>query len=280
MSFKNILVHVDTSERCEEHINVACDLALRTDAHVSGLFVIPEPFYPLYTDGGYIPQDLIQNQEAESKAQCEVAEKTFREATAKAGAHAEWRSEQGPLSTVVTRHARYADLTVVGKGDIDDPVKFPNPFLAADVAMSSGRPVLIVPNAGHFEGFGKHILVCWNTSREAVRAVNDALPLLQAAEKVTVLVVNPDKMASGDHGEIPSADIALHLARHGIKVEAASTTSDGTDVGDIILSRASDLGADMIVCGAYGHSRTREWILGGVTKTLVEETTIPVFMSH
>ena len=114
MSFKNILVHVDTSERCEEHINVACDLAARTDAHVTGLFVIPEPFYPIYTDGAYIPQDLIENQEAESKAQCEAAEKKFQDLTAKAGAHAEWRSEQGPLSTVVVRHARYADLTEVG----------------------------------------------------------------------------------------------------------------------------------------------------------------------
>ena len=280
MSFKNILVHVDGSEWCEEHVGVACDFALRSDAHVTGLFVIPEPFYPLYTDGAYIPEDMIQSQEAESKARGEEAEKKFNETTARAGAHAEWRTEQGPLSSVVTRHARYADLTVVGAGDVDDPVKYPNPFLAADVAMSSGRPVLVVPNRGHFEGVGKHILVCWNTSRESVRAVNDALPLLEAAEKVTVLVVNPDKMASGDHGAVPSADIALHLARHGIKVEAASTTANGDDVGDIILSRAADLGADMIVCGAYGHSRTREWILGGVTKTLIESSPVPVFLSH
>ena len=280
MTLKNILVHMDATERCKERLSLAGDLAQRHDAHLSGLFVIPEPFYPVYAEGTYFPQEMIENLEKEDQENCKKAEKVFRDFVAAQGIHGEWRSEQGPLGQVVSRHARYADLTVVAKGSIEDPRHYPDPFLAEDVVMDSGRPVLVIPNAGHFAGFGKHVLVCWNASREAVRAINDAMPLLQAADKVTVLVANPDEASSGDHGEIPSADIALFLARHDVKAEAATLTTSEDDVGAIILSRAADIGADLVVAGAYGHSRTREWILGGVTKTLIHETTVPAFLSH
>lgn len=280
MTLKSILVHMDATKRCKERLALAGDLARRFDAHLSGLFVIPEPFFPVYAEGAYIPADMIENLEREDRENCKKAEKTFRDFSAAQGLSGEWRSEQGPLGQVVSRHARYADVTVVGKGSVEDPRHYPDPFLAEDVVMDSGRPVLVVPNAGHFQSLGRRVLVCWNASREAVRAVNDALPLLQEAEKVTVLVVNPEKPASGDHGAIPSADIALFLARHGVNAEAATTASDEADVGAIILSRAADIDADMIVAGAYGHSRTREWILGGVTRTLLHETTVPAFLSH
>ncbi len=280
MTFKNILLHMDASDRCEERLKVAGALALAYDAHLTGLYVTPEPFYPMYAESAYFPEDLLDNFEKEEKENCEASEKNFRDYADGQGIKNEWHTEQGPLSSIVSKHARYADLTVLGKGSVDDPKHYPDPFLAEDVVMQSGRPVLIIPNAGHFEGFGKRIMVCWNGSREAVRAVNDAMPFLKAADKVTILVVNPENPASGDHGDIPSADIALYLARHGIKAEAASTKTDQGDVGEIILSRAFDADADMIVAGAYGHSRTREWILGGVTKTLIHESAVPVFASH
>jgi nucleotide-binding universal stress UspA family protein len=271
---------MDATQRCEERLHLAGNLAQPHDAHLTGLFVIPEPFYPMYADGAYFPQDMLDTWEQEEKENAAIAEKTFQDYVAAQGLHGEWRSEQGPIGQVVSKHARYADLTIVGKGSMDDPKRYPDPFLAEDVVMESGRPVLVVPNAGHFEGLGKRILVCWNGSREAVRAINDAMPLLQAADKVTVLTINPEKSESGDHGDIPSADIALYLARHGVKAEAAAAKTDLSDVGEIILSKAFDAEADMIVAGAYGHSRTREWILGGVTKTLLHETTVPAFMSH
>ncbi len=280
MDIKNILVHVDSSERCAERLHIAATLARTRQAHLSGLYVIPEPFYPIYAEGSFVSTELMDNLERESREGCAKAEKQFRAFADKEGLPAEWREEQGPIGPVVSRHGRYADLTIVGKGNIDEPLKYPNPFLAADVVMESGRPVLIIPNSGHFDGVGKRMLVCWNASREAVRAVNDALPLLQAADKVTVLAVNPQKLASGDHGEIPCADIALHLARHGVKSEAASITTDIDDVGEIILSQAFDLDVDLIVSGAYGRSRTREWILGGVTETLMRDAEMPVFLAH
>ena len=280
MTFKNILLHMDVTDRCQERLNVAGELALAHDANLTGLYVTAEPFYPMYAEAAYFPEDLLENFEKEDQENREIAEKKFRKFTEAQSIHNEWQTEQGALNSVVTKHARYADLTILGKGSIDDPKHLPNPFLAEDVVMQSGRPVLIIPNAGHFDGFGKRILVCWNGSREAVRAINDAMPLLQSADKVTVLVVNPEKPSSGDHGDIPSADIAHYLARHNVKVEAASTKTDQSDVGGIILSRAFDVDADMIVAGAYGHSRTREWILGGVTETLIHETAVPAFLSH
>ncbi len=272
---KDILVHVDASERSAERIGVAARMA--GDAHLTGLFVVPEPRLPGYM-AAYALGEFMEAQISEARADAEKAEARFHDIAKQTGVHAEWRTEQGPLDEVVSRHSRYSDLVVVGKGDADDPVRFPNPGLAADLVMTCGRPVLVVPNAGHFETVGKRILVCWNAGREATRAVNDALPLMLDAEKVTVLSVNP--RSGGDHGDVPSSDIALHLARHGVNAEAASTVATGIDIADVILARASDLGVDLIVTGAYGHSRTREWVFGGVTESLMHTMTVPCLMSH
>ena len=280
MDVKNIVVHVDATDRAEERIRLASRIAAQRDGHVTGIFAIPDPFVPTYMAAGYVPGNRIEQLRAEAEADALTAEKIFSKAVETENVKHEWRTEEGSPGAVMARHARYADLSVVGKGDYDDPVKFPHPEIAADLVMTSGRPVIVVPNAGHFDGCGSRILVCWNASREATRAVNDAIPFLQTAEKVTVLAVNPHKSSGGDHGEIPSADIALHLARHGVNAEAASTMASGIEVSDTILARANDLGVDMIVSGAYGHSRTREWIFGGVTESLLSDTTVPTLLSH
>jgi nucleotide-binding universal stress UspA family protein len=148
-----------------------------------------------------------------------------------------------------------------------------------NVLLASGRPLLAVPYAGQFERVGDRVLVAWNASREATRAVNDALPLLRGATIVTVLAVNPKHGIEG-HGDVPAADIVLHLARHGVKAEAAHTIANDISEGDALLSYAADLGADLIVAGGYGHSRARETVFGGVTRTLLEEMTVPMLLSH
>jgi len=139
--------------------------------------------------------------------------------------------------------------------------------------------VLVVPYAGTFSAPGQRVLVAWNASPQATRAVNDALPLLARAAKVTILAINPAGGSRG-HGEVPGADIALHLARHGVRAEATHVYADDIEVGDVILSRAADFSADLIVMGAYGHARLREIVLGGATRSLFEHMTAPVFMSH
>ena len=135
--------------------------------------------------------------------------------------------------------------------------------------MTSGRPVLAVPYAGNFPAVGERVLIAWNASREAARAVNDALPLLAQAQNVTVLAVN-SRSGIGGHGDVPAADIALHLARHGVKAEAAPTSSGDISDSQALLSYAADISADLIVAGAYGHSRVREIVFGGVTGSVAK----------
>jgi nucleotide-binding universal stress UspA family protein len=147
------------------------------------------------------------------------------------------------------------------------------------VTLASGRPILVVPYAGRFETVGRCVLIAWNVSREAARAVADAMPLLAAADVVTVLAVDPPPGPGGD-GDLPGADIALHLGRHGVEAQIERTVSADVPIGEVLLSRAADLGADLLVMGAYGHSRTRELLLGGATRSILASMTIPVLMSH
>ena len=279
MSIKNILVHVDDTDRIDRRLDVAVGLARTHDAHLAAIYAIPEPYISAYVGGGYIPAEVIESQAERANERAAEAKTRFEEGVARLGIEAEWREAEGDAADVVSLNAKYADLTVVGQANPDDPENYPNPGLPAEVALGAGRPVLVVPYVGAAQEVGHNVLVAWNGSREATRAVNDALPILKRADKVTVLAVNPRKGGS-DHGDIPSADIALHLARHGVRAEASQTVSNDIDVGDILLSRLSDLGADLVVMGAYGHSRMRELMMGGVTRDLLRHMTIPVLMSH
>jgi len=168
-------------------------------------------------------------------------------------------------------------VTVLGQADPDDPDALPD--LPERVILGAGRPVIVVPYAGTFKTMGQRVVVAWNASREATRAVNDALPLLERAASVRVLSINPHGGRSG-HGAVAGADISLHLARHGVRVEAASVNASDVRVDDMLLSQAADCGADLIVMGAYGHSRLGEFVLGGATRHILRQITMPVFMSH
>jgi nucleotide-binding universal stress UspA family protein len=187
----------------------------------------------------------------------------FDAAVARQGITSEWRVGSGEPSRIVALHGRYADLIILGQLD-------PNVGLSAccprpeDVALTTGRPVLVIPYVGDFTTVGQRVLVGWNTSREATRAIGDALPLLRAAQSVTILSIDPRSTSEG-HGAVPGADIARYLARHGINAVVDWAVSNGIDAGNILLSRAADLMADLLVIGAYGHPRFRELVLGGVT---------------
>ena len=186
---------------------------------------------------------------------------------------------EGEAEELASVHGRYADLLIISQADVNAP----NASAAMDdiqsVIFAAGRPLLLVPYTGKIKTLGKNVFVAWNASREATRAVTDALPLLQRADKVTVMVVRPRADARA-HGEIPGADIAAYLARHEVKVDVMAEEGEGIDVGELMLSRVADLGSDLIVMGAYSHSRLRQWILGGATRTMLESMTVPVLMSH
>jgi nucleotide-binding universal stress UspA family protein len=279
MTLKSILVHVDDSPQCEHRLEVATRLARDFGAHLSGIYVVPLPVVPAIMSTGYFPEGFIAEQEELERERAAKAKSAFDAHMARTGIAPEWRQREGALASIVSMNARYADLTIVSQADPSSRPGYEILELPAEVALTSGRPALVVPFLGAGRTVGTHVLVGWNASREATRAVNDAIPLLQRAKKVTVLAVDPEGGPEG-HGEVPSADIALHLARHGIKVEAAQTVAGDIDVGDAMLSRAADLGADLIVVGAYGHSRMREFILGGVTRHLLQHMTVPLLISH
>jgi nucleotide-binding universal stress UspA family protein len=285
MSFKDVLVVFTDRHNPAARLQVAVDIALRDTAHLVGLYIVP-PISLLagglpYTGGAAEVQALEQLQAiARSTALAEASrvEAAFRDETARAGLSSEWRLVEAPITETAVLHARYSDLAVLGQADPQHPVPG-GAHPVETVLLGSGRPILVVPYVGRFAQTGRYVLVAWNATREAARAVNDALPILAKAEKVTVLTVNP-KGDSGKTAEWTAADITHHLARHGVRAEASSTVTDEIDVGNAILSRAADLGTDLIVMGGYGHSRARELILGGVTRTLLEHMTVPVLLSH
>ena len=182
------------------------------------------------------------------------------------------------IADAVATSARYVDLAILGQHDPDDALSNPR-YLPEEVVLGGGRPVLILPYIGPARTFGERVIVAWDASREAARAVNDALPLLRQARQVGVVSVNPRPWPFG-HGEEPGADIGLHLARHGVKVEVQRIEAKDVDPANAILSHVADQSADLLVMGAYGHSRLREFVLGGVTRTILAEMTVPVLMSH
>jgi nucleotide-binding universal stress UspA family protein len=181
------------------------------------------------------------------------------------------------LPDILNLHARYADLIILGQVDPDDDASQRLP--PERVVLGSGGPALVIPYIGAPRDFGQRIMVAWDASREAARAVNDALPLLKRAKSVVVLTINPRRREFG-HGDEPGADIALHLARHDVKVDVQRVEGSEIDPGNTILSQIATEGSDLLVMGAYAHSRLRELVLGGVTRTILEEMTVPVLMAH
>lgn len=276
MALKDLLVHVDNSKACAARVEAAIRLARSNQAHLSGVYVLPMITVPGYAEA-QIPLEVIEAQRQAARTQATEAEKLFRSATDKAGISSEWRSVEDDFARALTLNARYVDVAVMGQVDKSDPMAISG--LVERVMLDAGRPVLVIPYIGAGNTLGERVLIAWNASREAIRAVHDALPLLQKAKSVTVMAINPPAGEEGD-GDIPAADISLHLARHGVKVEADHVEAHDIAVGDMLLSRAADKSTDLIVMGGYGHSRLRELVLGGATRHILEHMTVPVLMSH
>jgi nucleotide-binding universal stress UspA family protein len=277
MTYKTLLVHLDHRPRSDARLELALGLAERFDAHLVGLFAPGAARLPSYAlaEGGPALRDVLEQRRAEAAGE---AHKRFQRLAGRNGAgRAEWRASQAEPDAAVRLSARYADLVIAGQPEAGDEGELRG--LGDELALSTGRPVLFVPYAGKFADLGRRVLVAWDAGREAARAVTDALPFLQRAERVEVASFDPERTGRR-HGEEPGADIGLYLARHGVKVSVARQSGAGYEVGSQILSRAADTSADLIVMGAYGHSRVRELVLGGATRTLLEAMTVPVLMSH
>ena len=280
MSYKTILVHVNDERRVGQLIDVAAHIADRHEAHLVGVFVVPSALVGSVTHiGGRILQTGRQSFRDEAK-RCAAA---FETATKGRAIVAEWRvvepssNHPGPAEAVIEQ-ARAADLVIASQADENWEYSLLLDF-PERLAIESGRPTLIVPHAGRFPRFGRRAVVAWNGSREAARAVFDAMPLLTEAEAVKILCVDQaNRQAAADI--TPGADIAAALARHGVKCDATQSVTAGIEVGSDLLNRVADFSADLLVMGCYGHSRFREFVLGGASREILRCMTVPVLMSH
>jgi nucleotide-binding universal stress UspA family protein len=272
MCYKTLLVHLDDSQRCEVRLALALDLAERFDAHLVGLYLphsAPHSHIHAHADTSP-PEERL-----------ELARMRFLGAGARAGRAVEWRAPQPSDIDIAALHARHADLLVLGQHDREDPAAQTANEFVTDLVMTAARPAIVVPHSGAFPEFAQNILIAWDGSREAARAVSDALPLLRRARCVSIEVVAARHGAKREHAEEETIVAAAWLDLHGVSASFHECPRDAEVVtGAALLSRASDLHADLLVAGAYAHSRINERILGGVTRTLLEAMTIPVLMSH
>ena len=280
MTYKTNLVHCDDGRTAVARTELAAALAERHQAHLVGLHARPPFQPPVYDNGSYAMGMMFKDHEDALKEGEAASSKIFAAAVKGKAITSEWHPTDGCADDLLIVHARYADLTIVGQSDPEAPTRLPTPSnLPESVALATGRGVLVVPFSGASTAIGRNVLLCWNASRESARAATEALPLLQAAAAVTVLVVGAKASESG-HGAEPGADAAIWLGRHGVKVTVQRDVAPDADVGSLILSRAMDHGCDLIVMGIYGHSRLRELVLGGASRTVLASLTVPVLMAH
>ena len=272
MTFKNILVHIDDSSHCRRRLGIAVKLATDFQAELVSLYAVPmRELTP--SVAALLPTDVVARRLRESGEAQQRAEELFRETARSAGLTAiEWRAPAGPSIESAIAHSRCADLAVLGQRDPGDADFAFVEELTEAVLLSCGRPCLVVPYAAVPTTIGQRILVAWDGGREASRAVGDALPLLVKASKVTVMSVSP---ATG-----ATSRLAGYLRAHGIDAAIDHSVIDDIKIGEWLLSRAADMGVDLIVMGAYAHTRLRDLVLGGVTRTMLASMTVPVFMSH
>ena len=280
MTFKTILVHLHDPARSQRLLSAAVPAARAANSHLIGLSVLP-PFYviPAFdaTGAGVLAgehRDAYAKDMAKLKA-------SFSEATNGQTFAAEWREADagtGLAADIILGHGRSVDLVVAsqrnpdweGSEQLEDPVR---------LAMELGRPLLLVPNRGRIHLPPRRVTLAWNGRREAARAAFDALPFLATASDVNVLWVNPER-ESEKAGDLPGEDISTTLARHGVRCETSRSSAGAADVGSEILRQASAYGSDLIVMGCYGHSRIREFVLGGASRDVMAGSEIPVLLSH
>jgi len=272
MSLKDILVHVDATPASRTRLRLGLALARRFSARLSGLHVIPKPHVPRYFKPslvGRVAKDYAKN----AKVAADQAEVLFKEETKGADAAAAWECVAGDMDEMIAECARLADLLMLGQPRI-------SLFLLPEKVMfGAATPILVIPNTGMFSDVGRHPLVTWDGSREASRAIRDAMPLLEAAERVSLIAIDPLRQGHMHEGAHASALVA-YLGHHGVRAETVEVSSEGNGVANKLLECASVLGADLLVMGAYTHSRVWEFLVGGTTQDLLERTKIPVLMSR
>ena len=280
MPIKTILVSLNDIERAKELLKISSVIARRHDAHIIGLYVIPAVYvYPgisVHEDAGVSDWGKRFFQE-----RADDVKKLFNDEMDKQGFKGECRQIDGDsylVSNSVIEHGRQANLIVVGQGGVDSNNGCEVDF-AERVVFDSGRPVILVPRFGSFDTLAENVIFAWNASREAARASFDAIPLLSETSSARIVWVN-STLRDENQTVLPGAELTTALSRHDIEAVSEPITTTEVDAADALLNRVSDTGADLLVMGAYGHSRVREFVFGGATRKILDHMTVPVLMSH
>jgi nucleotide-binding universal stress UspA family protein len=275
--FKDVVVNISGRGPRDFAAEYATSIAATFGAHIAGISFLYEPVIPDGTLGG-IPVDLIELQREENSKVANEAVSRFEAGVKKAGVSAETRildATFGGAATVFAQIARRFDLAVVGQAQREGGAS--DELLVEGALFESGRPLVVVPYIQKRGLTLERVLACWDGGRTAARAIGDAMPFLERAKAVDIVIVAEERKG-GD--EINGANMGAHLARHGVTANVKRIAKGDLAIEDVLLSYAADSGADFMVMGGYGHSRLREFILGGVTRGILASMTVPVMMSH
>ena len=278
-AIKSILLHLDDSPGCAARLRAANALAETLDANVTALYAVLPAFmqYALAYGAGVEVAPLMEAFEVERRARTRALfDATVGRGTARLLARVEWAECVGEPASSFAGQALGADLLVLGQrlepGDAPSGV---TSDFNESVLFASGKPALLIPTIYKAEPIGRVVLVGWKPSREAASAVTAALPFLKRAQQVHLALWNEP---GGDSA--PGPDIEASLRRHGVTAIVHRDVASARDVGELLLSRAADLSADLLVMGCYGHNRVREWALGGASRSVMQAMTVPVLMAH
>jgi nucleotide-binding universal stress UspA family protein len=279
--YKDLIVPVTATPGDNDAINVGVALAQAFEARLTVLEMVNLPV-PAGNPWGLMPDIAMSDVYSRLRAQGEINVARLKSRLEKEAVSSEVRMVESLFTEparMAAHQAHYADLSIVAGSIGDTSEGAVTHAYFGGLLLESGRPVLVVPPRCKTPLPPKRIVLAWRPTHEAARAVHDALPFLRRAEEVDVLVVNP---AGGElgHGEQPGADVAAHLARHGVKTNVVLREARSRAVSSILLEHARESRAQMIVAGGYGHSRLREWAMGGVTRELLISSPIPLFYSH
>lgn len=280
MTYRSLLVYLDNDPLCHARTQAALRLAKDLDCHLVGVAPTGLVDFPVGAEAAVALADYAARAWDLLRDEAERATDQFRDACHAAGLKSfEAVIDEAAKANSLVRHAHCSDLTVLTQADPKAPDHRAAQALVEQVVLYSARPTLILPYAGHFDDLARSALVAWDDSREAARAVSDALPLLLRASQVRV--VGWTEPGAADAPDLRPRLDALHqwLMWHGVNSEVG-TESTRVGIADALLSRAADLGCDLIVMGAYGHSRLSERVLGGATRGLLATMTVPVLMAH
>jgi nucleotide-binding universal stress UspA family protein len=272
---KDLVVKLTVGAERDRTAQFAISIAQAFDAHIAGIAFAYEPvIVPTIMDG--LSAAWVDTQRSDNRAAAQAAIDRFEAAAT--GLRAEHRlieASLGAAAGLFGRLARCFDLAVVGQTPPE--AMLPDDLFIESTLFGSGRPTVVVPYIQeHGLKLGR-VLACWDASHHAARAIADAMPFLRRGKTIEIVIV-ANARAPAD--EVPGADIGTHLARHGLAVEVKRLVAEDTDVANAILSHAADSGADFIVMGGYGHSRLREFVLGGATRGMLAQMTVPVLMAH